>query len=967
MSKRILLILVITLFIVGSAAYSQQWRKLLPETKKKSDLTLNDYKKAFYDYWAPFVVRNGKFINKQGKLVKAPGWKQFKRWEWLMESQVDLLTGEFPKTDAWQEFRKFLKQRKNFKATSANWVNIGTSSSDGGYAGIGRINCIAFHPTDNNTYWVGAPSGGVWVTNDNGTSWTSLSDDNAVLGVSDIIIPSDFEVSNTIYIATGDRDAWDNNSIGILKSSDGGGSWSPTGISYTIQENKMVNKLLLDPNDDQIIIAATSEGVYKTENGGASFTQLATNVFIDLEYKPGEFSVLYGCTTGGRVYYSVDGGTTWNQSNDLNSAGRVEIAVSPNQPDWVYAVAANGQGGLNGVYKSENSGVDFTLVFDNYNLLGWESDGGDDGGDDGGQGSYDLAIEVSPTDADIVLVGGINTWKSVSGGVTWSIVNHWSGDGVQAVHADKHNLRYRPNGDLFEVNDGGVYISSMHGANGSWVDKTNGLVISQIYRLGVSKSTRNKVIVGLQDNGSKLYSNGSWADVKGGDGMECLIDYTDDNVQYATYVNGQITRTKDGWIEDRIDINENIGDGTLEGAWVTPYIIDPIDHRTLYVGYADVWKTEDDGDSFTKISNINSSENLRSIAIAPSDNQTLYVADNSRIWRTTTGGLIWNEITGSLPTSSNKITYIAVHAANPLTLWVTMGGYDDSRVFKSVDGGDSWENISSGLPNIPVFTVVQDKVSLDNDLLYIGTDAGVFCKLGNNDWVRYSDGLPNVMVTELEIFYGGVHNDSKLRAATYGRGLWETPLFEVSNTLPYVTTKSITDINNTSAVFSGNISDIGQTSIIERGAVWGGEKDPTILNNKIADENVGDGEYFVLLDNLLTGTTFYVRAYATNSNGTSYGNNIEFKTTGIAAGVEDLNIIGVKIYPNPTKGMLNIEFERADYANKVVIRDLSGKIVLSERISGNRHAIDLSQVSKGIYLIELNVGSETVNTKIVLK
>jgi len=158
-----------------------------------------------------------------------------------MENQKNTTTGEFPSQTAQQVYNEYLKthpQKKNKKA--ASWTSLGTSSSGGGYAGVGRINCIAFHPSDNDTYWVGAPAGGLWKTTNNGGSWTCLTDNNAVLGVSSIIIPSDYATSNTIYIGTGDRDSWDNYSIGVLKSTNGGTTWNTTGLTYSLSDNDMV-------------------------------------------------------------------------------------------------------------------------------------------------------------------------------------------------------------------------------------------------------------------------------------------------------------------------------------------------------------------------------------------------------------------------------------------------------------------------------------------------------------------------------------------------------------------------------------------------------------------------------------------------------------------------------------------------------------------------------------------------------
>ena len=793
--KKIYLVLIF--LSCSSLLFSQQWTVNLPQNKSKSELTLFDYQNAFYQYWAPYNVDRGYYIE-GGVKKKAAGWKQFKRWEYYMQNQVNPVTGEFPSKSSQQVCDETLPtDHQMLLQTTASWTNLGTNSTTGGYAGIGRLNCIAFHPTDNNTYWVGAASGGLWATTNNGATWSCTTDNNGVLAVSDIAIPPDYVTSNTIYIATGDRDAWDNRSVGVLKSTDGGLTWNTTGLSYTLGNNAMVTKLLMDPANSQILLAATTGGVYKTINGGTTWTtQLTTTSFIDMEYKPGDFATLYGSTTDGKIYVSTNSGTSWTTPlNDAN-AKRIDICVSANQPTWVYAIAAQADDGLYKIYKSIDNGATYTAVFlgTTKNLLGWTAAGTDAGG----QGWYDLSISASPTNANTLLIGGVNTWRSTNGGTSWSIVSHWSGSTVQAVHADKHMLKYRSNGDIFETNDGGVYISLDNG--NTWIDKTNGIVISQMYKLSVSKTVATETITGLQDNGTKLFSGGTWSDVKGGDGMECLIDYSNVNVQYGTYTNGQIDITTNHWASSTAIEPAAAG----SGAWVTPYIIDPVLNQTLYAGYADVWKTTNRGTSWTKISTMNTTNLIRSMAIAPSNTQVLYVADPSIIWKTTNGGTSWTNITGTLPIGSGNITYICVKNDDANTLWVTLSGYTANKVFQSIDGGTTWTNISTGIPSIPAYSIVQNKQSTSEIQLYVATELGVYFKKGAANWVAYNTGLPNVNVGELEIYYAGNPNDSKLRAATYGRGLWETSVYYSSAPMVYV---SCTATQNNVGTVSPNLTN----------------------------------------------------------------------------------------------------------------------------------------------------------------
>jgi len=774
-------ILLILSFLVFNAVDAQPWLENLPVEKSSSTFTFYDYQNAFNTYWEPYQVKRGYFTDKEGKVRKAPGWKQFKRWEYFWKSRVDSETGAFNSTDI-NALYKEEKRNSAFKSSGELWVSLGPSFSDGGYAGIGRINALAYHPSDTNMIWAGTASGGLWVTSDGGKNWSVLNDDMQSLGVSDIIIPSDFATSNTIYLATGDRDAYDTRSIGLLKSVDAGANWETVNLDFTTDQGAIINRVLLDPVGHTNMLVAGNFGVYKSfyskfkKGQGLAWKQVSSLVFIDMKQKPGDFNVIYGSTKSGGIYVSTDNGDTWTQSLAVDGGRRVELAVSPAAPNCVYAVVANDEHGLSGIYKSVADTLNFELVYDGSkdgaNLLGW-----DFGTDDGGQGWYDLTIAVSPTDTSKIIVGGVNAWMSVNGGLDFDMVNHWYGGFASpAVHADKHYMGFQPiTGKFFEGNDGGIYYT--HDFE-NWEDISNGIVHSQIYRLGTSATDPAETIVGLQDNGTKLNNGSTWEDVRGGDGTECIIDYTNKNIQYGAYVNGQIYRTTDRWIS-ATEISAKIP-GDLEGAWVTPYIINPIDPKVLYIGYEEVWRTKNSGATFEQISSFQGA-NIESMVISPSDTATLYVATSSKLFSTNDGGITWTDVTGNLPMGSGYINYLTVKYDDPNTVWRAMSGYSPNGVYQSTNGGLTWVNISEGLPEIPCNTLVQNKLNTNEIELYAGTDVGVYLKRGNNPWTFFSTGLPNVIVNELEIYYDPVNpSQSKLRAATYGRGLWETTIYQGS-------------------------------------------------------------------------------------------------------------------------------------------------------------------------------------------
>jgi len=1012
----------LTVFLFFSFCFqqvtAQPWANFLPKGKTTEELTLQDYRKAFHIWESE---NENSESDENGETVKDDSHTKFKRWEYRMEGLVDS-NGHFPVQTGMQVVREHKKTNPKVYASthkSSNWSILGPFTSAGGYAGIGRINCIAFHPTNPDIWWVGAASGGLWVTTNNGASWSCLTDDNGVLGISDIVIPTDFATSNTIYIATGDRDAIDNYSIGVLKSTNNGATWQETGLSYSLGQGRLVNRLLLDPNDNNTLIAATNVGVFKTTDGGDTWnTKLSTQNFIDMEFKPGDFNTLYGSNgyyaSGAHIWRTTDGGDTWNQVLTLNQQ-RTEIAVTPANPNVVYAVVSNNASALHGVYKSTNSGESFQQVAGSSpNMLGWNSNGSDSGG----QGWFDLCIAISPTNADIVLIGGVNTWRSMNGGTDWNLVNVWSnnyGPVAQVVHADKHALVFRNDGVLFEGNDGGIYISQSNGTSGTWVDKTNGMQISQMYKLGCSATHRNEIITGLQDNGTKLFYNNNWYDVIGGDGMECLIDYSNVNVQYGSLYYGDFRRTLNRWGYSTKIAPTSAG----SGAWVTPLIIHPKEPQTLYAGYSDLFKTTDRGDSWTKISNINTNNKLRNIAICESNPDVIYMADYSnstyvsRIWRTLNGGENW-----TLILTTNSITSLCVKNDDPNTVWYTRGGYNSSSVFQSTDGGINWKNISEGLPEIPMYSLVYNKLAESNEQLYVGSEVGVYFKDGDNDWVAFNNGLPNVKIGELEIYYD-IKNpeECRLRAATFGRGLWESPI-QITTTPVAGTVTGTTQLCEKEVAQLFLIGSSGevqwQESLNNEG--WKDidganttfyQSDPlteskyfrakvtlgtTVYSNEIFVEvspvpekpiitktensltsSATEGNQWYNQDGLIPGATG--KNFTPIENGTYFtivtlGNCSSEPSNSIL--IDDLSIGGNAIkdghftlFPNPTNEQLRItNYELR--IKRVILIDMLGKEVINSLQNNVTEAtINLSKIPTGIYQVKIETETGVYISKIV--
>ncbi|MEA3318149.1 MAG: T9SS type A sorting domain-containing protein, partial [Bacteroidota bacterium] len=329
------------------------------------------------------------------------------------------------------------------------------------------------------------------------------------------------------------------------------------------------------------------------------------------------------------------------------------------------------------------------------------------------------------------------------------------------------------------------------------------------------------------------------------------------------------------WV-NATDISANIPGGN-NGAWVTPYLIDPSDNKTLYVGYADVWKTTDRGDSWTKISELNLGSKIRAMAIAPSNNKVIYITDHDNLWKTTDGGVNWSDVTNTIPVNEEVITNIAIDAINPNVVWLTIGGFNNKGVFQSDNGGDTWIDISTGLPEVSVNTIVQNKFENSSYHLYAGTDIGVYVKDGDSNWMPFNNGLANVVVNELEIYYDNQNpTNSKLWAATYGRGLWTSNLLDFTQAAItmqsvdgpiYVSADSSAKID---VIYSANETFTSNTFNAYLSDVDGNFVNETLIGTLEAD--VSDTIKAIIPTNTSTSSNYKIRVKSTNPQEISLDN-----------------------------------------------------------------------------------------------
>ena len=418
------------------------WMKGL-KTNANGEAKFKDIVNSFNDYW------KDRDFSKKGS-----GYKPFKRWEnhWenLVNDQGYLATPQEIKT-AFEQKKQGNASRNALSLPPSNWTPIGpfTHTNTGSWSsGQGRVNFVYVDPSNANTIYLGAPAGGIWKSTNNGASWTGLLDNLPQIGVSGIVV--DHTNSNVIYIATGDKDSNDTYSIGVLKSTDGGATWNTTGLTYG-SNGSLIGDIMMDPTNNQILVCATNSGIFRTINGGNTWTNVRAGNFSQgaIRFKPGNASVIYA-TTGSKFFKSVNNGAAFTEIvGAIPGATRILIDVTPNDANYVYALASGSGGALVGIFRSVDSGATWA-----------QTDAGTAIFDGSTQAGYDLAFAVSPTNKDELYTGCLNVWKSIDGGATATKLNNWNLPfGAAYTHADIHYLGFYSN-KLFAGTDGGIYVSS---------------------------------------------------------------------------------------------------------------------------------------------------------------------------------------------------------------------------------------------------------------------------------------------------------------------------------------------------------------------------------------------------------------------------------------------------------------------------------------------------------------------------
>lgn len=683
----------------------------------------------------------------------------------------------------------------------------------------GRIADIEVVPTDQSTWFVAVGSGGLWKTTNAGTTWTPVFDDQPSYSIGDVALdPSNPEV---VWVGTGENVsgrhvAWGD---GVYRSRDGGLSWTQMGL----ESSEHIGKILIDPRDGNVVLVAAEgplwspggeRGVFRSADGGESWTQVLVidedTGATDLEFDPENPDVVYAATfqrrrhiwgylaggPGSGIHKSTDGGLTWREvSTGLpgGDLGKIALAVTPANPDLVYATVEAGEG-RQGFFRSTDKGERWTR------RNGYIS---------GGTGPhYYQEIEASPADPDLIYQMDVFVQVTRDGGATFENL----GTGAEA-HSDNHALWIDPaNGQhLLVGTDAGLYESFDDGT--TWRHFPN-MPISQFYKVAMGNAEPfYNILGGAQDLGT-LYGpsrttntegvrNQDWYVPMGADGYNVGIDPTDPNILYLETQQGNLYRT-DRRSEEALSIQPQAGPGDPPERWNwdSPLLISTHDPSRLYFGSQRVWKSEDRGDSWTPVSgDLTKDQNryemeymgrvwsvddlhdngamsqyatLTTITESPLEAGVIYVGtDDGNIQVTGDDGGSWTmagELPGVPPLSFINDMEASLHDADGVFAAADAHKTGDYSpyVFRSDDRGASWQSIGGDLPyGTIVWAVQQDHV--DPDLLFLGTEFGIyFTPNGGTNWHMLKSGAPTIAFRDIKIH----RRDEDLVGATFGRGFF---------------------------------------------------------------------------------------------------------------------------------------------------------------------------------------------------
>ena len=728
---------------------------------------------------------------RQNLYVKSYHTQYYKRWRRSVANKI-LPNGQIQTFSA-QELNDIQQNymSKQSLEKSSNWSVVGPihNTEGNGTMGSGQTNVYSLDQClgSLNVLYLGTEPGEVYKSVDGGASWLNSSmTTNFGSGVSAIEV----HPSNPNIVFAGGNS-------GVFRSLDGGANW----INVLPNSNFNVNEILINEGNTQIVLAATDLGLFRSINGGTNWTQLYTEKSYDVKMNTGNPAIVYLLKSNPALiicefYTSTDFGATWTiQSNGWYSStdparndGGGRIGVTEADPNRIYAyligeAKANDYGYI-GVFKSTNGGANWSLpstptggpyTATHINLAYGEPNWTYH------QGFYNCGIAVSNVNADEILVGGLNLFKSTDGGATFVPRAGYVG-GPLGMHVDMQDFRVI-NNETWVTTDGGVYHSNDFFTN-DYSFMMDGVHGSDFWGFG-SGWNEDVLVGGLYHNGNiayhQNYGSGTFLELGGGEAPTGYVNPGNNRKTYFSDIGGKYLPLN---LNDPI-LNFSNGMSPNEAYWEaesSEMEFHPNCSSIAYLGKDNkLWKTMDGGGSYDLVKEFGSNADnlIHYIEISSSNPNVMYVTQRPQsgslgfIWKTIDGGTTWNSLT--LPAGNSRRILLSINPSNENELWIAYpSGSNGNKVFKTTNGGGSWTNLTTTLLNNENIVSIAHIAGTDGGL-YAGTNKAIFYRNNATPWVIDNAGLPTFMPTNImRPFY----RDGKIRVASYGKGIWESSMNE---------------------------------------------------------------------------------------------------------------------------------------------------------------------------------------------
>ncbi len=685
----------------------------------------------------------------------------------------------------------------------------------------GRIAAIAAANVDGKTLvFVGAASGGVWKSDDGGTTFKPVFDKNPVQSIGALALdPRD---PKTVWVGTGE--SWTRNSVsvgdGIYRSTDGGESWDHMGLPAS----ERIARILVHPKDGQVVYAcvpgklwsdSADRGLYRTNDGGKTWSLVLKGKNLStgcssVSMDPKDSNLMYAglwdfrrkgwtfrsgglgpqAESGSGLYRSQDGGKTWSELTPGKAGlpnkpyGRIEVEFAPSDGKVVYAFI---EGVDSALYRSSDGGNTWDQR-DKSQMMVWRP-------------FYFAKLVIDPTNPDRLFKTDLDLIVSEDGGKSF-------GSAGGGAHGDWHDLWIDPQNPkhVIGADDGGLWVSQDGGAR--WWMGAN-LPIAQFYHVSVDDQDPYQVYGGLQDNtawiGDSAYpggiNNSRWEPMPGGDGFWAFSDPADPDYVYTESQGGTLTRYNRK-TRDARDIQPKAGYGEkLRFNWNTPIHLSPSQRGTLYLGAQFLFRSHDHGQSWDRISpdltsNDQEKQNqeqsggitvdnsaaemhttIYSISESPREGGLIWVGtDDGNLQLTRNGGKTWTNLTANLKgvPKGSWVSWVEASRFDAATAYATIDRHTFGDLapylFKTSDYGATWSRLAGPEQGVRGYAHVIKEDVVRRDLLFLGTEFGLWISIdGGQSWAEFKGGnFPSVAVRDIVVH----PRDHDLVLATHGRGVW---------------------------------------------------------------------------------------------------------------------------------------------------------------------------------------------------